>query len=169
LGNEKRTRQEELSPDQGIYNFTTSGSYIKLGLDYNTYANWYGEQNSIYIGGRYAFSTFSQTLNNFQFFDRNRYWNPDGFVEGSNEAREISNLTASWLEFVFGIKVELLANIYIGSSIRLGFLISEKEKTYIFLGLTKLLTEVILEWVIMYRCLILYLYTKRPKSLSNLK
>ena len=39
LGNEKRTRQEELSEVQDIYNFTTSGSYIKLGVDYNTYAN----------------------------------------------------------------------------------------------------------------------------------
>lgn len=127
LGNEKRTRQEELSTDQNIYNFNTSGSYIKLGVDYNTYANWYGEQNSIYIGGRYAYSTFSQTVNNFQYFDRNRYWNPDGFVEGSDEAREITDLSASWLEFIFGIKAELFANIYIGGSIRLGFIISEKE------------------------------------------
>lgn len=127
LGNEKRTRQEELSPNQNIYNFNTSGSYIKLGVDYNTYGNWYGEQNSIYIGGRYAYSTFSQTVNNFQYFDRNRYWSPDGFVEGSDEAREITDLSASWLEFIFGIKAELFANIYIGGSIRLGFIISEKE------------------------------------------
>ena len=44
-----------------------------------------------------------------------------------DEAREISDLSASWLEFIFGIKAELFANIYIGGSIRLGFLISEKE------------------------------------------
>lgn len=127
LGNEKRTRQEKLSPDQNLYNFTTSGSYIKLGADYNTYNNWYGEQNLIYIGGRYAYSTFKQTINNFQYFDRNRYWSPDGFVEGSNEAREISRLSASWLEFVFGIKTEVFTNIYMGGSIRLNYLISEKE------------------------------------------
>ena len=70
LGNEKRTQQEDL------YNYTTSGSYIKLGLDYNTYGNWYGEHNMIYIGGRYAFSSFSQTINNYQIFDSNRYWSP---------------------------------------------------------------------------------------------
>ena len=127
LGNEKRTRQEELSEVQDIYNFTTSGSYIKLGVDYNTYANWYGEQNLIFIGGRYAFSTFNQTVNNFQFFDRNRYWSPDSFVEGSTEPREINDLTASWLELIFGTKAELFANIYIGASIRLGYIISQKE------------------------------------------
>lgn len=127
LGNEKRTRQEELSANQNIYNFTTSGSYIKLGIDYNTYSNWYGEQNLIYIGGRYAFSTFNQTVNDFQYFDRNRYWSPNEFVEGSNVAREINNLNASWLEFVFGIKVEIFTHMYMGSSIRLNYLISEKE------------------------------------------
>ncbi len=121
LGNEKKTKQEDL------YNFTTSGSYIKLGVDYNTYANWYGEQNSIFIGGRYGFSTFGQTLNNYQVFDSNRYWNPGDFAIGSTEAIEYSGRNASWLEFVFGTKVELFANIFLGGSVRLGFLVSNKE------------------------------------------
>lgn len=122
LGTEKRSRQEDL------YNFTTSGSYIKLGIDYNTYANWYGEQNLIYIGGRYAFSTFNQTLNNYQIFDSNRYWSPDGFAEGNNGNIEFNNLSASWIEFVLGVKAELFANIYIGGSVRMGFLIDGLNK-----------------------------------------
>lgn len=121
LGNEKRTDQEDL------YNFTTSGSYIKLGIDYNTYENWYGMNNSITFGGRYAFSTFSQTLNNYQIFDSNRYFNPEGFVLGSDESEEFSGLNASWLEFVFGMKAELFANIYMGVSIRLAHLVSNTE------------------------------------------
>ncbi len=121
LGNEKKTKQEDL------YNFTTSGSYLKLGLDYNTYENWYGMNNTIFIGGRYAISSFSQTLNNFQYFDTNRYWNPDSFPNGSSEASEFSGLTASWLEFVFGLKAELFANLYLGGSIRIGFLVNNKE------------------------------------------
>lgn len=121
LGTEKRTRQEDL------YNFTTSGGYIKLGIDYNTYGNWYGEQNLIYVGGRYAFSSFSQTLNNYQIFNSNRYWNPDGFAEAANGSQEFKSLNASWLEFVLGIKAELFANIYLGGSVRMGFLISEKD------------------------------------------
>ncbi len=122
LGTEKKTKQEDL------YNFTTSGSYIKLGVDYNTYANWYGEQNSIFIGGRYAFSTYSQTLNNYQIFDSNRYWHPDNFAPGSDVSEEFNGRNASWLEFVVGTKVELFANIYLGGSVRLGFLFTDPDK-----------------------------------------
>ncbi len=121
LGNEKRDRQEDL------YNFTTSGSYLKVGVDYNTYGNWYGEQNLIYIGGRLAYSNFSQTLNNYQIFDTNRYWNPDSFVNGSSDPREFTGLSALWLEFVVGVKAELFANIYLGGSVRLGAYIKNDE------------------------------------------
>ena len=121
LGNEKKTKQEDL------YNFTTSGSYIKIGVDYNTYENWYGMNNAIFIGGRYAYSSLSQTLNNFQYFDTNRYWNPDTFPIGSAEAIEYDGLNASWLEFVVGLKAELFANIYLGGSVRIGFLMNTKE------------------------------------------
>jgi len=121
LGNENRDKQEDL------YNFTTSGSYLKLGLDLNTYGNWYGEQNLIYIGGRIAYSNFSQTLNNNQIFDSNRYWNPNGFAEGSSGPREFTGLSATWLELVLGVKAELLPNIYLGGSIRLGAYITNEE------------------------------------------
>ena len=43
LGSEEKTRQEDL------YNFTTSGNYIKIGVNKNNYANWYGERNLIYM------------------------------------------------------------------------------------------------------------------------
>lgn len=121
LGTEDKTKQEDL------YNFTTTGSYLKLGLDQNTYSNWYGEHNSIFYGGRLAFSTFSQTLNNYQYFDTNRYWNPDTYAEGSNNSEDFTGRTATWVEGVFGTKVELFANIYMGASIRLGVLISDTD------------------------------------------
>lgn len=121
LGTEDKTRQED------SYNFTTSGSYLKVGVDNNTYANWYGEQNSIFYGGRLAFSSFSQTLNNYQYFNSNRYWNPDTFAEGTNNAEEFSGRSAAWVEAVFGTKVELFANIFLGASIRLGILVSNSD------------------------------------------
>ena len=132
LGNEKKTNTEEL-PDIDelnsipIYNYTTSGSYIKFGVDYNTYENWYGMNNTIFIGGRYAISSFSQTLNDYSIFDSNRYWSTDQFAAGSEQNIEYSGLTASWLEFLFGMKAELFANIYLGASVRIGFLVSNKE------------------------------------------
>ena len=132
LGNEKRTRQEELGNVNGgdpaaLYNFTTSGSYLKLGVDYNTYENWYGMNNSIYIGGRYAVSSFSQTLNSYSIFNSNRYWSETNFQEISSTPEEFSGLNATWLEFIFGAKAELFANIYLGASVRLGFIVSNKE------------------------------------------
>lgn len=132
LGNEQKTKQEELenfdiSDPTPLYNYTTSGSYIKLGVDYNTYENWYGMNNSIYIGGRYSFSTFNQTLNSTFIYDSNRYWSPDAFVAGSRNGEEYGGLNASWLEFLVGMKAELFANFYLGASVRLGFLISNKE------------------------------------------
>ncbi|MCM4168951.1 hypothetical protein KCTC52924_00283 [Arenibacter antarcticus] len=133
LGNEKNTKQEDL------FNFTTSGSYLKLGADYNTYGNWYGMHNIIHVGGRYALSSFSQTLNNYQIFDSNRYWSnpayqidPDpnatnDFPIGSNVAQEFSSLNASWLEAVIGVKAELFANIFLGASVRIGYLVTNKD------------------------------------------
>ncbi|NNJ88628.1 MAG: hypothetical protein HKP53_04450 [Eudoraea sp.] len=132
IGNEKKTSTEELANVDlenatPLYNFSTSGSYIKLGVDYNTYENWYGMNNSIFIGGRYAFSTFSQTVNDSFIYDSNRYWNPDQFSNGTLNNVEYGGLSASWLEFLVGIKAELFANIYLGASVRLGFLVSNTE------------------------------------------
>lgn len=121
LGNEKRTSQED------VYNFTTSGSYIKVGFDYNTYANWYGEQNMIYAGARVAFSTFNHTINNSQIFNSNRYWSPDGFAQSGNGPIELENRNEIWLEAVLGIKAELFANIYLGASVRLGVIVSDPK------------------------------------------
>ncbi|GGW31357.1 DUF6048 family protein [Arenibacter certesii] len=133
LGNEKKTQQEDL------YNFTSFGSYIKLGADYNTYGNWYGMHNIIHVGGRYAFSSFSQTLNNYHIFSTNRYWTdpnyqldpgpnvPPDFPVGSTVPQEFNSLNASWLEAVVGVKAELFANIYLGASVRIGYLVSNKE------------------------------------------
>ena len=132
LGNEKKTSTEELADivelnSIPIYNYTTSGSYLKVGVDYNTYENWYGMNNTIFVGGRYAISSFSQTLNDYSYYDSNRYWSADQFVPGTSQNIEYSSLTASWLEFLFGMKTELFANIYLGASVRIGFLVSNKE------------------------------------------
>ncbi|MEM9142094.1 MAG: DUF6048 family protein [Bacteroidota bacterium] len=132
LGNEKKNIVEELGgemvPNNGqLYDFTVSGSYIKLGVDLNTYDNWYGMNNSIFAGGRLAFASFNQTVNNFRYYNSNRYWSPNEFALGSDQEQEFSGLSATWLEFVFGTKVELFANIYLGASVRLGFLLSNSE------------------------------------------
>jgi hypothetical protein len=135
FGNEKKTSFESLENIDDInrvelYNYTTSGSYVKLGVDFNTYENWYGMTNAIIFGARYAGSSFSQTLNNYTIYDSNRYWYPTTFAPGSGSSEEFSGLTATWLELLLGIKVELVANLYLGASVRLSYLFTNKEADF---------------------------------------
>ncbi len=119
LGNEERTIDDEQ------INFTAKGSYIKLGVDYNLYTNWYGMDNVIHIGGRYSYSTFSQTLNSFSLIDRNQTVFNENIV--SEPGTEFDGLNASWLELVFGAKVELFNNLYMGASVRIARLFTNTE------------------------------------------
>lgn len=109
LGNEKNQISEE--------NITASasGSYIKLGADYNVYQNWQGMQNIIYVGARYAFSSFSSELESYSIYTRDPYFERDT----RTDSQEYNNLTANWLEFQLGIKVEVLNNLYLGTHVEL--------------------------------------------------
>ena len=132
LGNEERTQREELGNENNpnrtiLYEYTTSGSYLKAGVDFNTYENWYGMNNTIFIGGRLGLSSHSQTLTSYRLFESNRYWNPGELPAGSAQLGEYKGLSASWVEFLFGIKAELFANLYLGASVRLGLLLGNKE------------------------------------------
>ncbi len=115
LGNENRNFNGD---NIGI---TAKGSYIKLGADYNAYDNWAGMENMIYVGIRYGFSTFSQTLNYYEIYDRNTYF-PANI---NNTPSETTGLTASWAELIVGMKVELLNNLYLGLNVQLKRRISQ--------------------------------------------
>ena len=125
IGNETKAQRENLN-NTLLYDFETTGSYIKAGVEINTYQNWYGMNNSIIIGGRYAVSSFNHTLNDYSIFDSNRLYSPD-FLPGIQPGQKFDGLSASWLEFVVGIKAELFANIFVGMSARVGFLVTNKE------------------------------------------
>lgn len=117
IGNESLLRDEENIEVEG------SGSYIRLGVDYNVYKNWYGMQNNIYAGFRYGFSTFDQTLNSYRIFTGTDFF-PN---EPITETREAKDLTAGWIEFVLGIKVEVLNNLYLGANVSFRRIVNEKD------------------------------------------
>lgn len=94
---------------------TANGSYIKLGADYNAYDNWAGMENVIFVGIRYGFATFSQTLEQYSIYTRDQVF-PRNTIE---EDFETSGLTASWAELIIGMKVELLHNLYVGANVQL--------------------------------------------------
>ncbi|KAF2516297.1 hypothetical protein E0W68_12245 [Flavobacterium salilacus subsp. salilacus] len=121
---------EDYTLDEDQLNFTTKGSYFKVGFDYNTYENWLDMENMIYVGARYGFASFSQNLNSYTIYD-NRVINENGIryldAVTVNADREYSGLTAHWVEIVGGIKAELFDNLYLGFSVRLNSLISDKK------------------------------------------
>jgi len=102
--------------------YTTSGQFIKLGVDYNVYKNWLDMNNMIYVGGRLAYATFSQDLQEYTLRDTNNYFDPSTFV-----GQKYSGLNAVWLEFVGGVKAEIVSNLYLGFSARLNFKVTDSK------------------------------------------
>lgn len=117
IGNENKTI------DDDRFNFTTKGTYFKVGFDYNTYKNWLNMDNMVYIGARYGLSTFNHTINTYKIYQPDNYFGENIVTSGQN----FDGLNASWLELVGGLKVELFSNFYAGFSVRLNYLISNKK------------------------------------------
>ncbi len=111
---------ETMAYESNTLAVTAKGSYIKAGVDYNAYENWTGMENMIIIGARYGFATFSQTLEEYSIYTNNQYFPPNF----SQEPIESKGLTASWIELMVGIKVEVLNNLYLGGNVQL------KKKNY---------------------------------------
>jgi len=118
LGSEdKKTEDDRL-------NTNTKGTYIKAGFDYNAYENWLDMENIISIGLRGGFSTFSQRLNSYKIYNAYPYW---GEMPWNPSGEEFNGLTASWIEVVTGVKVKVINNIFVGFSLRLNVLITDKK------------------------------------------
>lgn len=118
IGNENKTL------DDARLSFTTKGTYIKAGFDYNTYQNWVGMQNMVYVGLRYGVASFSQTRNSYKIYNPNIYFGEEPTIV---EEQKFNGLSAQWLEVVAGIKVEIFQNCYVGFSARLNKLVSNKQ------------------------------------------
>lgn len=103
LGNEKFTTKEDFT------NSTSKGSYIKIGLNYNSYNNWLDMNNEIFIGFRYGFATFEQTLNSYQI----NSGSPILPAEIINTPSTEKGLTAHWSELQVGFRAEVYTNIFI--------------------------------------------------------
>jgi len=115
---------EEKITSNDYLNVTTSGSYFKAGVDYNLYKNWLDMENMIYSGFRIGASTFNHTLNNFSVYSQDQYWEPQ---YTSDTSQDFNGLTALWAELIFGIKAEVLTNLYMGINVQFKGIISETK------------------------------------------
>lgn len=123
----------EKTSEEDNYNFTTTGSYINLGVNVNSFNNWLEMDNELYYGARYGFSSFSQTLNSYTVFQNgssrngssSKYFEPKTVSSGE----KFSNLNAHWISLVVGMKVETFKNLYLGLGVNFSKLLSSKEPT----------------------------------------
>ncbi|SFZ94381.1 hypothetical protein SAMN05428642_104140 [Flaviramulus basaltis] len=115
---------EEKKTVTDYMDITSTGTYLKAGVDYNSYQNWLDMDNMIYFGFRVGASSFSHDLNNFTIYSTNQYWDPQF---SSNDKQEFKGLTAFWAEVILGLKVELFNNLYMGLNVQLKMLASETE------------------------------------------
>ncbi|WP_010136215.1 DUF6048 family protein [Ochrovirga pacifica] len=115
--------QKEISQDQ--FDHTVEGSYLKAGINYNLFTNWLDMDNELYLGARYGFATFTNTLESYTIYQYGDFFEP-------KEVRTpiaYKNLNAHWVEFVAGIKVEIFSNFYLGFMASVSKLISTKTGT----------------------------------------
>jgi len=121
IGFEEKTSIEDYS------NSTSKGNYIRLGLNYNAYDNWLDMNNEIFVGYRYGFSLFNQTLNNYTT-NVSDMENGSYFPAVLNTVGQAStSLNTHWSEFMIGIKAETLQNLFIGFSFSYKILMSVKD------------------------------------------
>lgn len=115
---------EEHTSKEYYTNSTAKGNYIRLGFNFNAYENWLDMNNEIFVGYRYGFSKFKQTLNSFSSNISDTYFSTNTFTPNTT-----SDLNAHWSELMVGFKVETLKNIFVSFSASYKILMSVKEPT----------------------------------------
>lgn len=99
------------------------GNYFKLGVDYNAYNNWRGMNNAIYVGFRYGYSSFEETLLSYRVYTTNK----DLPTEIRHVNQLYDNLNLHWVEFQFGVKAELVKNLFLSLHVEMKASFSEKQ------------------------------------------
>lgn len=90
--------------------FTSKGSYSRIGIDYNfLVAEHDNDKDILFVGIRYGFTLARQQVDQYLI---NSYWGPTSGRYGNQ------NYFAHWGEFLFGVKGEVLHNLYMGWTIR---------------------------------------------------
>ena len=104
------TGWEKLKIDQDYLSYDASGSYTRIGFDYNFLAADHKEDTDILFAGlRYGFGFANQEVKSYRI---ENYW------EEINSRFSRQKYNAQWLEVLLGIKGEVLPNLFLGWTIR---------------------------------------------------
>ena len=114
--------------EEEYLNFTTKGTYIKSGIDYNMYTNWLDMQNMIFAGFRIGYSDFDQTINNYTIYDTNNQIWGQSFINTPINNKDLSSL---WVELIIGVKAEIFNNLFLGFNLEVKKMINSEIKNNI--------------------------------------
>ncbi len=104
------TGWETLKIDQDYLTYDASGSYTRIGIDYNFLAaDHKKDMDILFIGLRYGFSFANQQVDSYKL---ENYW------EDVNHRFPKQKYNSQWFEILLGIKGELFNNLFLGWTIR---------------------------------------------------
>lgn len=106
-----------ISETGDLYNYTSGGTYARLGADYNVLpVKDRSIHHSVTAGMRYGFSIFSHRAE--QIHIPSSYWGD--YILDSYSNRH----TGHWLELVGGVRTEVAPNFFLGWSVRYKILLN---------------------------------------------
>ena len=73
---------------------------------------------------RYGVSSFSQTLNSYQIYNRDHFFGDSPLVYPNEK---FNGLTAQWFEVALGVNAKVINNVYVGFSFRFNKLVTNKK------------------------------------------
>lgn len=116
IGTEKTTKENDR------ISYKSNGYYGRIGIDFNILKKDKLEKGRdvVFIGLRYGYYNVNQQVNSFAIPS---LYAPDT-LKGSYSSK---NLFGHWAEVGFGLKVEVLNNLFLGASVRGRFLIYSKK------------------------------------------
>lgn len=113
------TGWEKLRMRQDYVDYSSSGSYTRLGFDYNLLvAEHQKDMDMVYVGLRYGFDFANQQVKEYLIPN---YW---GDITGSFGRQ---NYNSQWAEFVLGMKGEIFKNFFLGWGIRGKLKLNQKD------------------------------------------
>lgn len=90
--------------------FTSTGNYIKLGINKALSYRGSKAENLFFAGAHYGFTSFSYNLDNLYFFQK--YWGND-LTNFQNE-----KAVAGWVELVAGVRIQVLGPVSMGWTVQ---------------------------------------------------
>ena len=114
---------EEKVINSNYLNSSVKGTYVKFGVNFKLNKD-IRTQNIVYSGLSVGYSNFDQNINSYTIYNTHSiYWGESSI----NSPINLSNLNAIWIEFIFGMKTEILNNLFLGFELQLKNVIKQKN------------------------------------------